>query len=85
MAESCTGKNEWHGLVGLHRQAVYGRLVGYEGVHDTDRLAMRWIGGDTAIEAPSAQLLEMTPVGQRMIQPAAYNPSSTRPSALGTI
>lgn len=45
-----TGKNGSHPLVGLLRQAVYGRLAGYEDVNDAARLshdpAMRWtIGG----------------------------------------
>ena len=50
LADSRTGKNGWHGLVGLLRQSVYGRLAGYEDVNDADRLghdpAMRWIVGD---------------------------------------
>ena len=37
----------WHGIIGLIRQSVYGRLAGYEDVNDADRLgrdpAMRWI------------------------------------------
>ena len=44
-----TGKNGWHGLIGLLCQSVYGRLAGYEHVNDADRLgrdpAMRWIDG----------------------------------------
>ena len=47
LADSRTGKNGWHGVVGLLRQSVYGRLAGYEDVNDADRLgrdpAMRWI------------------------------------------
>ena len=37
LADSRTGKNGWHGLVGLLRQSVYGRLAGYEDVNDADR------------------------------------------------
>ena len=49
LADSRTGKNGWHDVVGLLRQSVYGRLAGYEDVNDADRLgrdpAMRWIVG----------------------------------------
>ncbi len=49
IADSRTGKNGWHGIIGLLRQSVYGRLAGYEDVNDADRLgrdpAMRWIVG----------------------------------------
>ncbi len=49
-----TGRNGWHGVVGLLRQSVYGRLAGYEDVNDADRLgrdpAMRWIVGGKAVE-----------------------------------
>lgn len=38
LADSRTGKNSWHGIVGLLRQSVYGRLAGYEDVNDADRL-----------------------------------------------
>ena len=30
LADSRTGRNGWHGIVGLLRQSVYGRLAGYE-------------------------------------------------------
>ncbi len=33
LADSRTGKNGWHGVVGLLRQSVYGRLAGYEDVN----------------------------------------------------
>jgi hypothetical protein len=37
-------------LVGLLRQSVFGRLAGYAGVNDAERLcrdpAMRWVVGD---------------------------------------
>ena len=38
LADSRTGRNGWHGIVGLLRQSVYGRLAGYEDVNDADRL-----------------------------------------------
>ena len=44
LADSRTGKNGWHGVVGLLRQSVFGRLAGYEDVNDADDPA-RWIRG----------------------------------------
>ena len=41
IADSRTGKNGWHGIIGLLRQSVYGRLAGYEDVNDADRLGAR--------------------------------------------
>ncbi len=54
LADSRTGKNGRHGMVGQFRQSVFGRLGGYDDVNDADRLgrdpAMRWIiGGRLAI------------------------------------
>jgi hypothetical protein len=47
LADTRTGKNGRHALVGLLRQSVFGRLAGYEDVNDAERLrydpAMRWI------------------------------------------
>ena len=34
LADRRTGKNGWHGIVGLLRQSVYGRLAGYEDAND---------------------------------------------------
>jgi len=56
LADTRTGKNGRHALVGLLRQSVFGRLAGYEDVNDADRLrhdlAMRWIvGGKAALGA----------------------------------
>lgn len=63
LADSRTGKNGWHGLVGLFRQSVYGRLAGYEDVNDADRLghdpAMRWIVGGKAVERGGASSSQM--------------------------
>lgn len=47
LADAQTGKNGRHGLVGLLRQPVFGRLTGYNDVSDAERLrhepAMRWV------------------------------------------
>src|ERR1700737_143238 len=52
LAETRTGKNRRHLLVGLLRQSVFGRLAGYEDVNDADRLCrdptMRWVVGGAA-------------------------------------
>ena len=52
-----TGRNGRHTLLAQFRQAVFGRLAGYEDVNDADRLgrdpAMRWIvGGRAVMERP---------------------------------
>ncbi len=53
-----SGKNGWHGMTGLFRQSVFGRLGGYEDVNDAGRLgrdpAMRWIVGGKAVERQAA-------------------------------
>ena len=63
VADSRTGRNGWHGIVGLLRQSVYGRLAGYEDVDDADRLgrdpAMRWIVGGKAVERDGASTSQM--------------------------
>ena len=63
LADSRTGKNGWHSVVGLLRQSVYGRLAGYEDVNDADRLgrdpAMRWIVGGKAVERGGASTSQM--------------------------
>ena len=38
LADSRTGRNGRHALVGLLRQSVFGRLAGYEHVNDAERL-----------------------------------------------
>ena len=61
--EGLPGRNGWHGIVGLLRQSVYGRLAGYEDVNDADRLgrdpAMRWIVGGKAVERGGASTSQM--------------------------
>ena len=63
LADSRTGKNGWHGIVGLLRQSIYGRLAGYEDVNDADRLgrdpAMCWIVGGKAVERGGASTSQM--------------------------
>ena len=58
LAEGRRGKNIQHQLLGLLRQAVYGRLAGYEDVNDAERLArdpaMRAIVGREGIDRPAA-------------------------------
>ena len=63
LADSRTGRNGWHGIVGLLRQSIYGRLAGYGDVNDADRLgrdsAMRWIVGGKAVERGGASTSQM--------------------------
>src|SRR3954465_10254892 len=63
LADARTGKNGRHRLVGLLRQAVFGRLAGYEDVNDADRLcrdpAMRWVVGDRVIGGTAASASQM--------------------------
>ena len=58
ICDNRSGRNGWHGLIGLLRQSIYGRLAGYEDVNDADRLgrdpAMRWIVGGKAVERGGA-------------------------------
>jgi Transposase DDE domain group 1 len=58
LADTRTGKNGRHALVGMLRQAVFGRLAGYEDVNDALRLrhdpAMRWIIGGKATKGSGA-------------------------------
>jgi len=37
LADTRIGKNGWRTLVGMLRQAVFGRPVGYENVNDAER------------------------------------------------
>jgi Transposase DDE domain group 1 len=63
LAEGRRGKNIRHRLRGLLRQAVYGRLAGYEDVNDAERLArdpaMRAIVGREGLHRPAASTSEM--------------------------
>jgi hypothetical protein len=63
LADGRTGKNGRHALVGMLRQAVFGRLAGYEDVNDAERLrhdpAMRWIVGGKAASGCAASASQM--------------------------
>jgi hypothetical protein len=63
LAEGRRGRNVRHRLLGLLRQAVYGRLAGYEDVNDAARLArdpaMRAIVGREGMDRPAASSSEM--------------------------
>jgi hypothetical protein len=63
LADARTGKNGRHALVGMLRQAVFGRLAGYEDVNDAKRLrhdpAMRWIVGGKAASGCAASASQM--------------------------
>ena len=63
LADTRTGKNGRHALVGLLRQSVFGRLAGYEDVNDAERLrhdpAMRWIVGGEAARGRAASPSQM--------------------------
>src|SRR5829696_6914526 len=63
LAEGRRGKNTRHRLLGLLRQAVYGRLAGYEDVNDAEQLArdpaMRAIVGREGLDQPAASTSEM--------------------------
>ena len=63
LADTRTGRNGRHALVGLLRQSVFGRLAGYEDVNDAERLrhdpAMRWIVGGTAASGRAASPSQM--------------------------
>jgi hypothetical protein len=63
LAEGRRGRNIRHRLLGLLRQAVYGRLAGYEDVNDAERLArdpaMRAIVGREGSRRQAASTSEM--------------------------
>src|ERR1700723_1564592 len=63
LADARTGKNGRHALLGMLRQAVFGRLAGYEDVNDAERLrhdpVMRWIVGGKAAHGCAASPSQM--------------------------
>ena len=63
LADTRTGRNGRHDLIGMLRQSVFGRLAGYEDVNDADRLgrdpAMRWIVGGRAVMGDAASTSQM--------------------------
>src|SRR5918993_462539 len=58
LADTRTGRNGRHTLTAQLRQAIFGRLAGYEDVNDADRLAhdpaMRWVVGGRAVTERAA-------------------------------
>lgn len=64
LVDTRTGANRVHQMAGLFRQAVYGRLAGYEDVNDAKRLAhdpvMRQVVGDRAIDGQAASTSRMS-------------------------
>ncbi|HET6519024.1 MAG TPA: IS1380 family transposase, partial [Geminicoccaceae bacterium] len=63
LSENRRGRNTRHQMIGLLRQAVYGRLAGYEDVNDAARLArdpaMRAIVGREGLGRPAASTSQM--------------------------
>src|SRR6195256_5294103 len=63
LTDTRTGKNGRHALVGLLRQAGFGRLARYDDVNDAERLrhdpAMRWIVGGKAAHGSAASPSQM--------------------------
>src|SRR4051812_50120765 len=84
LAEGRRGKNTRHRLLGLLRQAVYGRLAGYGDVNDAERLArdpaMRAIVGREGPDRPAASSSEMGRVGTAGLGPRAHPPAPPGPS-----
>src|SRR3954452_6572229 len=63
LADTRTRKNGRHRLAGLLRQSVFGRLAGYEDVHEAERLrcdpAMRLVVAGRAISGSAASASQM--------------------------
>src|SRR3954468_17125095 len=63
LADTRTGQNSRHSLIGQFRQSVFGRLAGYEDVNDADRLAhdtaMGWVVGGAAVTGQAASTSQM--------------------------
>ena len=57
ISDSRTGKNGWHGLIGLLRQSVFSRLAGCEDINDSDRRinlgAIRPCAGSSPVRPPN--------------------------------
>jgi hypothetical protein len=64
LADARTGANRVHQMAGLFRQAVYGRLAGYEDVNDAERPAhdpvMRQVVGARAVDGQAASTSQMS-------------------------
>src|ERR671913_399807 len=76
LAEGRRGKNIQHRLLVLLRQAVYGRLAGYEDVNDAERLArdpaMRAIVGREGLDRPAASSSQMGRFETEWLAPEAH-------------
>jgi hypothetical protein len=63
LTDTRTGQNSRHTPIAQLRQAVFGRLAGYEDVNDADRLAhnpaLRWIVGGRAVTQAAASASQM--------------------------
>ena len=63
LADTRTGRNGRHTLIAQLRQAIFGRLAGYEDVNDADRLAhdpaLRWVVGSRAVTQSAASASQM--------------------------
>src|ERR671921_1051816 len=63
LADTRTGRNGRHTLTTQLRQAIFGRLAGYEDVKDAHRLAhdpaMRWVVGGRAVKETAASASQM--------------------------
>ncbi len=63
LVDTRSGHNRLHGIVGLSRQSIFGRLAGYEDVNDADRLAcdpvMRQVVGGRAVDHQAASASQM--------------------------
>src|SRR5215204_2539401 len=63
LADTRTGRNGRHTLTAQLRQAIFGRLAGYEDVNDADHLAhnpaMRWDVGGRALTEQAASASQM--------------------------
>ena len=63
LTDTRSGTNARHSLLGQFRQAVFGRLAGYEDVNDADRLAhdpaLRWVVGGRAVSTQAASTSQM--------------------------
>src|SRR5829696_7506500 len=63
LADTRTGRNGRHTLSAQVRQAIFGRIAGYEDVNDADRLAhdpaMRWVIGGRAVVDQAASSSQM--------------------------
>lgn len=63
LRDARSGANVRHSMVALLRQSVYGRLAGYEGLNDAERLradpAMRYVVGGRGTKREAASTSEM--------------------------